>query len=98
MNFSFIPKSLQYETQYVFKLKKGVQTVYRGLLESDVEGRFTTIGSVKVISMYPSNGANSVDENTKINFYFAVGIRINKKPRPDRDIYSIVEKWLKEND
>ena len=39
-----------------------------------------------------------VDECAKTNFYYAVGIRINKKPRPDRDIYSIVEKWLKENE
>lgn len=38
-----------------------------------------------------------VDESNQINFYFAVGERINKKPRPDEDIYSIAEKLLKEN-
>ena len=40
-----------------------------------------------------------VDDSNKIIYFFAVlGIRINERPRPDTDIYSIAEKWLKEND
>ncbi|HWL22203.1 MAG TPA: hypothetical protein VNR38_00380 [Ureibacillus sp.] len=38
-----------------------------------------------------------VDESNQLNLYFAVGKRFNTRPRPDEDIYSIAEKWLKEN-
>lgn len=37
-----------------------------------------------------------VDEDNKIIFYFAVGKRINKRPRPAEDIYSKAESMLKD--
>lgn len=36
-----------------------------------------------------------IDENTKTNYYFAVGKRINTRPRPLEDIYSKAENLLK---
>lgn len=36
-----------------------------------------------------------VDEDDKIVFYFAVGKRINTRPRPANDIYSKAERMLK---
>lgn len=36
-----------------------------------------------------------IDENTKTNYYFAVGKRINTRPRPPEDIYSKAESLLK---
>lgn len=35
-----------------------------------------------------------VDEDDKIIFYFAIGKRINKRPRPADDIYSKAERML----
>jgi mRNA-degrading endonuclease RelE of RelBE toxin-antitoxin system len=37
-----------------------------------------------------------VDDDAKIVFYFAVGKRINKRPRPAADIYSKAESMLKD--
>lgn len=39
-----------------------------------------------------------VNDDKKITFYFAVGKRINLRPRPKNDIYSIVEDWLNDNE
>lgn len=39
-----------------------------------------------------------VDEDTRTNYYFAVGKRINTRPRPEEDIYSISESLLKAKD
>ncbi|OAH55029.1 MULTISPECIES: hypothetical protein [Bacillaceae] len=54
-------------------------------------------------SKLPKNGTGDmriifeVNEETKIVFYFAVGKRINERPRPADDIYSKAENMLKES-
>ena len=68
-NRTFIFTPLDYlpkETAYQVTFKKGLKNIYGGVTAEDLKFSFTTIGKVKVTSIYPGSGTTNLDP-TKTN-------------------------------
>lgn len=61
---------LNKETKYKVKITSGLKSASGGTTESDIEFEFETVGTVKVLSFSPANGAGGIDPATSISIVF----------------------------
>jgi len=75
--FIFTPfNPLPKETTYQVLFKKGLKNIYGGITAEDLKFSFTTLGKVKVTSIYPGSGTTNLDP-TKTNIVVEFDQEVN---------------------